>query len=65
MGYMHKIIECPFCDTPHAHITYEENRVYKLNCTECCNVIFHEDRSWDAAIRFFEKILIVEEGKKK
>lgn len=60
---MHKIIVCPFCDKPHAHVTYEENRVYQMNCAECRNVIFHEDYSWDAAVRFFEKLLIVEEAR--
>lgn len=63
MAFLYKIIQCPFCDEPHAYITYEENRVYQLNCTECHNVIFHQDRSWDAAVRFFETLLIVEEGK--
>ena len=59
-----KTIKCPFCEKEHAaHITYEENRVYMLNCTECHNAIFHQDHSWDSAVRFFEKLLIVEEGK--
>lgn len=31
----YKTIKCPFCDEHHAHITYEESRVYQLNCTEC------------------------------
>ena len=65
MAYLYKTIQCPFCDTPHAHITYEENRVYQLNCTECHNAIFHQDYSWDAAVRFFESLLIVEEGRIK
>ena len=30
MAYMHKTIVCPFCEKPHAHITYEENRVYNI-----------------------------------
>ena len=59
-----KTIKCPFCGEHHAHITYEESRVYQLNCTECRNAIFHIDRSWDAAVRFFERLLIVEEGRK-
>ena len=59
----YKTIVCPFCDKSYAHITYEENRVYQLNCTECHNTIFHQDYSWDAAVRFFEKLLIVEEGR--
>ena len=60
---LYKTIICPFCDKPHAHITCEESRVYQLNCTECHNAIFHQDCNWDSAVRFFEKLLIVEEGK--
>lgn len=60
----YKTIECPFCGEPHAHITYEESRIYQLNCTECRNAIFHRDHSWDSAVRFFERLLIVEEGRK-
>ena len=64
MGYyLYEVIQCPFCEEHHAHITYEENRMYKLNCTKCNNIIIHRDRSWDSALRFFEKLLIVEEGK--
>lgn len=63
MAYLYKTIQCPFCDTPHAHITYEENRVYQLNCTECHHAIFHQDYGWDSAVRFFENLLIVEEGR--
>lgn len=62
-SYMLKIIHCPFCDGKHAEVTYEENRIYRLRCNECHNVILHQDRSWDAAVRFFERLLIVEEGK--
>jgi hypothetical protein len=60
---MYKTIECPFCDKPHAHVTCEMNGLYHLSCTECHNAIFHQDYSWDAAVRFFEKLLIVEEGR--
>lgn len=60
---MLKIIQCPFCDGKHAEVTYEENRIYRLRCNECHNVILHQDRSWDAAVRFFERMLIVEEGR--
>ena len=63
--YMYKTVKCPFCDAPHAHITYEESRVYQLNCTECHHAIFHQDYSLDSAVRFFEKLLIVEEEKIK
>ena len=59
----YKTIKCPFCEEHHAHITYEESRVYQLNCTECHNAIFHQDRSLDSAVRFFERLLIVEEGR--
>ena len=59
----HKTIKCPFCEEYHAHITYEESRVYQLNCTACHNAIFYQDRSWDSAVRFFERLLIVEEGR--
>lgn len=63
-GYKFNIIQCPFCDGHHAEITYEENRIYKLRCPECHNTILHQDCSWDAAVRFFERLLIVEEGGK-
>lgn len=53
-----KTIPCPFCKTGHAHITYEENRIYQLNCPECGNAIFHRDKSWDAAVEFFERMMI-------
>lgn len=62
-GYMFKIIQCPFCDGHHAEITYEENKMYRLRCNECHNIIIHQDCNWDAAVRFFERLLIVEEGK--
>lgn len=62
MGYyMYETIRCPFCGEHHAHITYEENRVYQLNCTECHNAIFHQDSSWDNAVKFFKSLLIVED----
>ena len=63
-GMKYKTIQCPFCEKHHAHITYEENRVYQLNCTECHNAIFHRDYSWDSAVGFFEHLLIVEEGRR-
>ena len=56
-----KVFEERFPDAQH--ITYEENRVYQLNCTECHHAIFHQDYSWDSAVRFFEKLLIVEEAR--
>lgn len=60
MGYyMYETIQCPFCGEHHAHITYEENRVYQLNCTECHNAIFHQDSSWDNAVNFFKRLFIV------
>ena len=58
-SYLFKIIQCPFCDGHHAEITYEEDRIYKLRCPECHNTILHQDTSWDAAVRFFERLLIV------
>ena len=62
MGYyMYETIRCPFCGEHHAHITYEENRVYQLNCTECHNAIFHQDSSWDNAVKFFKSLFIVED----
>ena len=62
MGYyMYETIKCPFCGEHHAHITYEENRVYQLNCTECHNAIFHQDSSWDNAVKFFKGLFIVED----
>ena len=60
---MYKTIQCPFCDKPHAHVISEMGDIYQLNCTECHNAIFHRDYSWDTAVRFFEKLLIVEEGR--
>ena len=64
MAYMFETIQCPFCEGQHAHITYEENRVYQLNCPECHNAIFHRDHSWNSAVRFFKQLLIVEEGRR-
>lgn len=62
MGYyMYETIRCPFCGENHAHITYEENRVYQLNCTECHNAIFHQDSSWDNAVKFFKGLFIIED----
>ncbi len=62
MGYyMYETVRCPFCGEHHAHITYEENRVYQLNCTECHNAIFHQDSSWDNAVKFFKSLFIVED----
>lgn len=58
-GYKFNIIQCPFCDGHHAEITYEEDRIYKLRCPKCHNTILHQDTSWDAAVRFFERLLIV------
>ena len=63
-GMKYKTIRCPFCQGYHAHITYEESRVYQLNCPECHNAIFHRDISWDSAVRFFEHLLIVDEGRR-
>ena len=62
MGYyMYETIKCPFCGKNHAHITYEEDRVYQLNCTECHNAIFHQDCSWDKAVEFFKGLFIMED----
>jgi hypothetical protein len=57
---MYETIQCPFCGEHHAHITYEENGVYQLNCTECHHAIFHQDSSWDSAVKFFKGLFIVE-----
>lgn len=62
MGYyMYETIQCPFCGEHHAHITYEEGGLYQLNCTECHNAIFHQDSSWDNAVKFFKSLFIVED----
>ena len=58
----YKTIKCPFCEKEHAHITYEESRIYQLGCTACHTAIFLRDYSWDSAVRFFERLKIVEEG---
>ena len=58
--YMYETIKCPFCGEHHAHITYEENAVYQLSCTECYNAIFHQDSSWDNAVKFFKGLFIVD-----
>lgn len=57
----YKRIDCPFCDKPVAIVTYEEQRIYKCRCPICENTILHKDTSWDSAVRFFEKLLVVEE----
>ena len=63
MGYyMYETIKCPFCGEHHAHITYEENRVYQLSCTECHHAIFHQDSSWDNAVKFFKGLFIIEDN---
>jgi hypothetical protein len=62
-GNLFKVIQCPFCDSPHAEVTYEDNSIYRLNCYGCRNIILHQDCSWNAAVRFFERLLIVEEGR--
>lgn len=59
----YKTIKCPFCEKMTAHITYEERRIYQLECPECHNTILHRDYSWDSAVRFFERLMIVEEGR--
>ena len=60
MMYLYKTIKCPFCGKEHAHITYEENKIYQLNCTNCVHAIFHKDYSWDEAVWFFEHLHITE-----
>ena len=57
----YELITCPFCGEKHGHITYEEARIYKMECSGCDNTILHRDHSWDAAVRFFKQLLIVEE----
>lgn len=59
----HETIVCPFCGNGHAHITYEENRVYQMNCPDCHNAIFHQDVSWDAAVAFFKHITITDDDR--
>ena len=56
----YETIVCPFCGNGSAHITYEENRVYQMNCTDCHNAIFHQDTSWDAAVKFFKRMEITD-----
>ncbi|MDD5980176.1 MAG: hypothetical protein PUC23_03590 [bacterium] len=60
--YMYETIRCPFCGENHAHITYEESRVYQLNCTECHNAIFHQDSSMDNAVKFFKNLFIIKDN---
>lgn len=59
---MIKHIICPFCGSETAQMTYEEDRVYKLHCTDCWNDILHEDTSWDHAEKFFKGIRIKGQG---
>lgn len=60
MSMKYETIVCPFCGNGSAHITYEENRVYQMNCTDCHNAIFHQDTSWDAAVKFFKRMEITD-----
>ena len=59
----YETIVCPFCGNRRAHITYEENRVYQMNCTDCHNAIFHQDISWDAAVKFFKRMGITDSSR--
>lgn len=58
----YETIVCPFCGNGHAHITYEENRVYQMNCPDCHNAIFHRDTSWDNAVSFFKRMVVTDES---
>ena len=58
----YETIVCPFCGNGHAHITYEENRVYQMNCPDCHNAIFHRDTSWDTAVSFFKRMVVTDES---
>ena len=58
----YETIVCPFCGNGHAHITYEENRVYQMNCPDCHNAIFHRDTSWDSAVSFFKRMVVTDES---
>ena len=58
----YETIVCPFCGNGHAHITYEENRVYQMNCPDCHNAIFHRDNSWDNAVSFFKRMVVTDES---
>ena len=59
----YETIVCPFCGNGHAHITYEENRAYQMNCPDCHNAIFHQDVSWDAAVAFFKHMAITDDDR--
>lgn len=59
----YETIICPFCNNGQAHITYEENRVYQLNCPDCHNAIFHQDVSWDASVAFFKRLTITDDAR--
>ena len=58
----YETIVCPFCGNGHAHITYEENRVYQMNCPDCHNAIFHRDTSLDNAVSFFKRMVVTDES---
>lgn len=58
----YETIVCPFCENRHAHITYEENRMYRLNCLNCRNAILHQDTSWDNAVNFFKRVVVTDEA---
>lgn len=56
-------IECPFCGNKSA-ITYEENRIYKLNCLfeECKEMIMIESTAEVSAVAKFKRIRIQSES---
>ena len=63
MAYLYGEVRCPLCDEAGAQVTYEEQRVYQLKCPHCEIVIRHKDYSWDAAFRFFSRMVITEEAR--
>ena len=58
----YETIVCPFCGNGHAHITYEGNWVYQMNCPDCNNAIFHRDTSWDNSVSFFKRMVVTDES---
>lgn len=50
-----KEIPCPVCKS-QASITYEENRLYKLQCQNCGFEMTHTNKSWADAQKFFEGV---------
>lgn len=56
-----KIVECPWCGGV-GRITYEENQVYQMRCSSCGNTVIHRDRGFDAAEKFFMRVVNLEKA---